>query len=506
MNDTANSILPGVLAGPCPVWPPDLFAVAATLLKKGGGYLSCVHIWPPSSSPFAADYANHIGAAGEEWRRSSTPPSTVEQLWNTVRSKSHTPIDELQEDMELCAALVQLVAVADEASAGLGLARSGDAFISRGRELLFEMGRKVTSACHLVHHSRAVVLPKMHTPQVGMTVRSLSHHLALWDSAEVLPEWHLAPGQKIKDRLNLLLLPWPLTLTAAAFRETKPPLSNMPREYAFFGYDPVWDRTVALARIRELIASALKESLEVDAIVLPEMSLPDGECARLAEQLGKIVIGGEHAIGTEQGPSTNTAVVAIPQGSTVTMQRQHKHHRWQLSRSQINWYGLGLDPAKFYWEYMELKPRRLHFWCLNSWLAFSVLICEDLARQEPVAELVRAVGPNLVVALLMDGSQKSDRWSARYATVLADDPGCSVLTMSSVGMTTLGKGAATAEARQFALWKDQKTGLSPIKLELGAQAVLVRLKQETATEWTADGRDDGGVSGTLVLEGMHQLK
>ena len=50
----------------------------------------------------------------------------------------------------------------------------------------------------------------------------------------------------------------------------------------------------------------------------------------------------------------------------------------------------------------------------NSW---AVLICEDLARQEPAAELIRAVGSNLVIALLMDGPQLNNRWPARYAAV-----------------------------------------------------------------------------------------
>jgi 5-methylcytosine-specific restriction enzyme A len=47
---------------------------------------------------------------------------------------------------------------------------------------------------------------------------------------------------------------------------------------------------------------------------------------------------------------------------------------------------------------------------------------------------MRSVGPNLVVALLMDGPQLTARWPARYASVLADDPGSSVLTLTSLGM------------------------------------------------------------------------
>ena len=56
------------------------------------------------------------------------------------------------------------------------------------------------------------------------------------------------------------------------------------------------------------------------------------------------------------------------------------------------------------------------------------------AEPEPAAELIRAVGPNLLIALLMDGPQLSNRWPARYAAVLAEDPGTSVLTLTSLGM------------------------------------------------------------------------
>jgi hypothetical protein len=40
----------------------------------------------------------------------------------------------------------------------------------------------------------------------------------------------------------------------------------------------------------------------------------------------------------------------------------------------------------------------------------------------------------LLIALLMDGPQLKSRWSGRYAGVLAEDPGSSVLTLTSLGM------------------------------------------------------------------------
>ena len=71
-----------------------------------------------------------------------------------------------------------------------------------------------------------------------------------------------------------------------------------------------------------------------------------------------------------------------------------------------------------------MRERLLYFVTLNR-MTWSVLICEDLARQDPAADLIRAVGPNLVIALLMDGPQLNGRWPARYASVLAEDPGSS---------------------------------------------------------------------------------
>lgn len=109
-----------------------------------------------------------------------------------------------------------------------------------------------------------------------------------------------------------------------------------------------------------------------------------------------------------------------------------------------------------------------------------------------MAELIRAVGPNLVVALLADGPQLAARWSARYATVLADDPGSSVLTLTNVGMVDLCRGPRRMlEARPVALWKDAVSG-GPYELNLpaDADALLLCLGVDFREEWTADGRSD----------------
>lgn len=116
--------------------------------------------------------------------------------------------------------------------------------------------------------------------------------------------------------------------------------------------------------------------------------------------------------------------------------KQYKHHRRQLDKSQIERYGLSgvLEANRIWWESIKIPKRRVSFLNVGDRMTISHLICEDLARQDPIAELVRHVGPTLVVTILTDGPQLKNRWSARYATVLADDPGCSVITLTSIGM------------------------------------------------------------------------
>jgi hypothetical protein len=138
----------------------------------------------------------------------------------------------------------------------------------------------------------------------------------------------------------------------------------------------------------------------------------------------------------------------------------------------------------------------VHFVTLASWLTLCVLICEDLARQDPVAEVIRAVGPNLVFALLMDGPQIRQRWPARYASVLAEDPGCSVLTMTSLGMSRRSRRRDSDTANQpdrsttIALWRDAVFGEREIVLEPGQNACVLSLVCRTLPERTIDGRID----------------
>jgi hypothetical protein len=126
-------------------------------------------------------------------------------------------------------------------------------------------------------------------------------------------------------------------------------------------------------------------------------------------------------------------------------------------------------------------------------------------------DVVRAVGPNLVIALLMDGPQLRGRWPGRYAMSLADDPGSSVLSVTSIGMSDLSRpqdlSTGAMRNRVIALWKDAKS-LSPVEIELpqGSDGIVLSISERYLEEWTADGRSDRKASGYPALTGIHPIK
>ena len=155
---------------------------------------------------------------------------------------------------------------------------------------------------------------------------------------------------------------------------------------------------------------------------------------------------------------------------------QHKHHRWCLDSSQINQYQLGfaLHPGRRWWEDIAVQPRQLLFVTANDWLTLCPLVCEDLARVEPISKVIRNVGPTLLVALLQDGPQLGSRWPARYATVLAEDPGSSVLTLTSLGMCARSVGGGDEPSRTVALWKDRRR-VRELALADGADGMILSI-------------------------------
>jgi hypothetical protein len=336
----------------------------------------------------------------------------------------------------------------------------------------------------------------------------------------VYADWGKIPfvkGRQAKARasFNVLLAPWPLIVDSSSFVAAA---SNESHDEENFGY--VEYRQAASAAslsVVDWLSQRFRRAKElaqaIDLVVFPEAALNERQwrsVANLCARQGVALIGGVIKKG-RQGKGANSVRFRLPLIHDELV--QYKHHRWLIDENQIRTYSLGTSlevrgPAgrpRYWWENIEIPERKIQFIAVDSRLSLCALICEDLARQDPVAEVVRSVGPNLVIALLMDGPQLNGRWASRYASVLADDPGSSVLTLSCLGMVEKSRPPGSARSRTVASWKDAFGEFRQIDLEVNEEAILLNLQFISGEEWTVDGRSDGLVASYPVLCGIHGL-
>jgi hypothetical protein len=365
--------------------------------------------------------------------------------------------------------------------------------------------------------ARVRVLPKTHLAPGGINLRSLSRYLSSHTSqVEVL--WRRVPLGDVEQRersgttWNVLLLPWPLEVTDSDFRPVAGPLRDMdPEAFGFFEFCP--HQPLDLSHVETVLDSVLRQGSWVDAVVLPEAAVLPEEVEPLEELVvshGAVFL----ATGVRQPAVSatllgrNYAHVGLWDGEHWTRLQADKHHRWSLDANQIGQYHLSdvLSSDKLWWEAISIPPRSMPILDVGGGATTSVLICEDLARLDEVAEVLRYVGPTFVIALLLDGPQLAARWSARYASVLADDPGSAVLTVTSLGMATRSRPPGCRRSRVVALWKDPERGLREIELGRGAKAVLLNLAEQRKTVWTADGRCHPGTTPRLILTDVKQIR
>jgi hypothetical protein len=515
-----------------PKWPPDVFAVCMSLLLKGGAYCAVLKNWPPRDRGKLVsirDWVKKVRSLGSMWQVSwvdGKVPIEISEGWDVVLNNLDQMVSSLSTNIRLAQRLLELCAMADEACSGIGLPQGGHGTspLSKAEraEARFhaQVRRKLrehSSACDEISSDRVRTLPKMRTAQNGLTVRSLSHNIAIWTGGdEARPRWILAgPYVEETSSINLLLVPWPTTVMPSQFSETEGLPSEMmnmaKKQFGFFTFEQRQNDRELLSLVEKLHEEASKVVGKIDGVILPEAAVTQSQHVKLRTKILKkhsFLISG---IGRPSEPKVrhgeNYISIDVPPNVSIL---QKKHHRWKLDESQIQQYGLGsrLDPGKAWWEHIDISQRELAFLAMQAWLVMTVLICEDLARPDPVGDLVRAVGPNLVIALLMDGPQLKARWGARYATTLADDPGCSVLTLTSLGMSTLSRPeGVTKPSRVIALWKDAKSA-TPREIEVpeGYDGVVICLTVKYLTEWTADGRTDSGNAGYPLLSGIHPVR
>lgn len=476
-------------------WPPDVFALAASVLKATGAYVEVLSEWRPKGMN-AAQWAGHARVVGRRWRQLDSVPEEVMKSWSAVASFPGR-LSEVSRSKKTTAALLQLVAFADEACAGVGIAPEG-ALIDRlsiraATNLIVD-----DTLCEQVLPSKARVLPKLHTPSGGLTIRSLTHHLALIVGNETEVKWDFLP-RETKGKLNLLVVPWPLEMESKQFAPARERDGRAFLRHGLLSYHPREDPRRVRRTLEALLAQAGERGYRVDAVIYPELALTPKEylaAQNVAFRAGAFLVGGVAHPPDGSSLARNAVRISSKLWGGTYENEQSKHHRWRLDGTQVKTYGLHwqLDSGRDWWEAIPLE-RSLVFLPLNPELTICCLVCEDLARQEPVAEIVRAVGPNLLIALLMDAPQLPARWPARYATVLADDPGTSVLTLTSAGMVDLSRPpSGGVPSRSVAMWKDSASGAVTMELPIGHQGILLSLWNDVAEERTVDGRLDGGVS------------
>lgn len=535
----------------------DLFALMGQLMLKSGAYH---HISPKVPASSVKNMLVVSRALRNKWRRlgrlwrgdgSSTlpaPPTEVIKLWQQLlthaddrvfRAPGYTTLAK-----EWWKPAISLFCIADEAALDIGFQTIGPKSAQaeyieapiRARQAAAKtaLDRRGPSTLSKANPDQLCVLPKSRTAKVGCTIRSMSHNLALLPGRGLArAHWSFTPSSHPPaddgdpKPFNLVVLPMPFGIQAHAFKA-------YPAEDATWGWFDVVPHWCPLSEsgttppglseflgfVTQVITRAAEDVGTVHALVLPEVALSYEMFKALCEHL-KGIDGFELLIsGLFDGPAP--VGPTIRHGNFTGMARftrvggradydrsiREKHHRWRLDRTQIETYALGsaLDVNRGWWEHIDILGRSLDVFVLRGGATVTTLICEDLARNDPCQELVRGIGPNFVVALLMDGPQRKDRWPARYATVLAEDPGSSVLSVTSFGLIRRTNQAGHyPPANQIGLFRDDSGMTTEIKLPTGAQAVCLTLQPTELTEHTLDGRPDKGDAQSWRLTGVQPV-
>ena len=518
-------------------WPADLFAVTNVILERSEAYRFALSPnsaleWPPGRF---RDWHEAVEAAGRQWGvwvedPRSWAPHLLTEEWDVLRERAKTPLEHLAEgrDPRLCEALLTLHAIADEACAGLGIPLDncdgrGSVYRARARELLARTGSLARIPSHFLR-----VLPKVSTMVNGTSIRSFSRYVCVQDPG-VEVRWHKLPVRRTgKDprarHANLLLLPWPLRVRESDFRPLEDSVQRLTNEpFGFFEFDP--SEELDLELMERMLEAARDEVDSVDCVMLPESAVRESDIEPLEALLDRhgvaVLTTGVRQRAAQPGQMPGNWVhigvnPSLEKGAPPRTSpgerwfhiRQNKHHRWSLDEGQILQYHLGgaLHPSVRWWEATDVPRRALHVLELGDGVAFVCLVCEDLAQIDSLVDVIRSIGPTCVFTPLLDGPQLSSRWAARYASVLADDPGSAVLTLTSLGMVQRCRPHGRDSAPVIALRKDPERGFREIKLEGGAQGVVLTLCGARAARRSADGRRPATNATEYFDVAVHQIR
>lgn len=488
----------------------------------------------------------------KEWRASLMFPEHCRDLWQILIKSWDLPInpgayDEAgQTAPEWWPAALELVMIADIACwrimrDRLDNGQTEEEAFDRIVKLKYDLAKKnaaqndkdfrsPSSLTYFVDTSVACVLPKMRVAPVGATLRNISRNLSfLPGDGEVRCLWSNLSSKAVppedNESLDILLIPEPRQLSSTDFqaeqsREADPRArrrnqwswDNFELRQTWIGaHDPedadgpdkrAEMRKRFLEDCTKLLKKAQDESRNVNAVVLPEFAVDYPLFEDMCDQLKDTEPGLEFVIAGAssncEGQEGNIVLTRLWDNRDAPDQyvtdSRRKHHRWRMNRRQVETYALSsaLNPKiENWWEKTPLGRRELYFHRFRKASVFSVLICEELARSDPCHEILRAVAPNLIFALLLDGPQIRNRWPAQYASNLADDPGSSVLTFTSYGLIERSNKQGHFDANHsIAMWKDDtgKVVEIPMPAGDGPRGVLLSLWPEHVKDITMTGK------------------
>jgi hypothetical protein len=524
--------------------------------------------WPNNLNPEKWEWIEYLVTVGNNEER-KLPPKLAERQriiqsnWHEITIEDLISLTEEEElgnsaskrthrnrVWQVCKALLELHGLADETCAGFGTlaghywephyettfdgsfetpeARNGK---RKAAQLRKKAAQLHFAANSLLAHTGSLsripkhilrVLPKIRTASVGLTLRGASHYLTVHMS-EANIKWRTLPLTNIdEDTINIMIVPFPYEFEPTWFSASRYTTHRNSKEHTrYFSYSGP-DYELQADYIIQLLEKAEENVNRVHVIVLPESAITRENLQNILTALADrkdrdklpLVLAGvrsEHLI-NGKGKSNlgaNQAVLAAFFAGKWYLTIQNKHHRWKIEESQIRQYNLGgvLASSKEWWEAIDIPRRELSIFASNQWFTLCSLICEDLARQEPIADIIRGIGPTLLIALLLDGPQLEGRWPGRYVSVLADDPGSSVLSVTSLGFTQRSKPAnGRANSTTIAIWKDRFSGTKTIDLPEDGAAVVITATAHWVEEVTLAGRSDQDSGAVLVWQGSHVIK
>ena len=527
-----------------PDYPPDLYAVIGHILQNSGIYQYVISAenhstrsFPDKSILITSKDRERIEETGSKWAIGATP-KRVKTLWSVLSSCSKPLLVSNGGASERWwSAAVELLAIADEACNGVGyfvpenenrkenwVAKTANAILENGiprtpssRHVKHHDDRICSIASTLVNSDVVCVQPKSRTPNVGCSLRNLSKNLSLLPPrGQMKIHWLTPPVEQPSEHqsnLNLLLIPYPYKIENTWIK-TEIICNENEDGWGWFELQQEWlqrHEDKFLEFIDALISKAATTNRKINGLVFPEFSLIYKIYEKLAIHLRDKYMSFDFLVaGTSENCNEKTGNFALASHfykvaggnrAMATVSRP-KHHRWSLDRKQIESYKLNSSfqstrvdlarkPECFkWWEHIPIYQRRIHVNALRDSSVFTAMICEDLARSDPAHEPIKAVGPNIVFVLLMDGPQIEWRWAARYSTGLAEDPGSSVMTITSKALVERWNAGKKVKEKNWSIgiWKDSKNRAKEIICSPDSQAVVVELTSDTQIERTIDGR------------------